>query len=73
LRGPRLHDLRHTFAVRVLTDWYRSGDDPARCLPLLSTYLGHANVSNTYWYLSATPDLLGAANSRLERFMGGQA
>jgi integrase/recombinase XerD len=73
LHGPRLHDLRHTFAVRVLTDWYRSGDDPARCLPLLSTYLGHANVSNTYWYLSATPDLLGAANSRLERFMGGQA
>ena len=73
LRGPRLHDLRHTFAVRVLTDWYRSGDDPVRCLPLLSTYLGHANVSNTYWYLSATPDLLDAANSRLERFMGGQA
>jgi integrase len=73
LHGPRLHDLRHTFAVRVLTDWYRSGGDPAHCLPLLSTYLGHANVSNTYWYLSATPDLLDAANSRLERYMGGQA
>ncbi|MBP7636690.1 MAG: tyrosine-type recombinase/integrase [Kiritimatiellae bacterium] len=71
--GPRLHDLRHTFAVRVLADWYRSGGDPARCLPLLSTYLGHANVNNTYWYLSATPDLLGAANERLERLMGGQA
>lgn len=73
LHGPRLHDLRHTFAVTVLADCYRSGGDPMLCLPLLSAYLGHANVSNTYWYLSATPDLLGAANSRLERLMGGQA
>jgi integrase/recombinase XerD len=72
LHGPRLHDLRHTFAVRILTDQYRSGVDPERCLPLLATYLGHGNISNTYWYLSATPDLLGAVNSRLEQFLGGQ-
>ncbi|MBT5611253.1 MAG: tyrosine-type recombinase/integrase [Lentisphaerae bacterium] len=69
--GPRLHDLRHTFAVRTLINWYRSGINPEQRLPLLSAYLGHAKVSDTYWYLSAVPELLGAVNTRLETFLGG--
>ena len=68
--GPRLHDLRHTFAVRTLTDWYRSGINPEQQLPLLSAYLGHGNVSDTYWYLTAVPELMGAVNTRLENFLG---
>jgi integrase len=69
-RRPRVHDLRHTFAVRTLTSWYRGGGNPERFLPLLSVYLGHVKVSNTYWYLSAVPELLGAVKSRLEKFLG---
>ncbi len=64
--GPRLHDLRHTFAVRTLLDWYRDGGDVGRRLHLLSTYLGHADPAATYWYLSAAPELLGLAAERLE-------
>jgi integrase len=63
---PRPHDLRHTFAVRTLLDWYRDGGDiPAR-LPLLSTYLGHSEPANTYWYLHAAPELLAEATRRLD-------
>ena len=69
---PRLHDLRHTFAVQTLLDSYRRDDDQAR-LPLLSTYLGHVNPAATYWYLSAAPELLGLASARLERHLGGQS
>jgi integrase/recombinase XerD len=58
-RGPRLHDFRHRFAVQTLLHWYRTGDDPERRLPILSTYLGHAHVTDTYWYLTGTPELLG--------------
>jgi integrase/recombinase XerD len=65
--GPRLHDLRHRFAVETLTRWYRTGEDVARRLPVLSTYLGHVCVTNTYWYLSNTPELMGAASKRLEK------
>lgn len=68
--GPRMHDLRHTFAVRTLTDWYRSGVDPEQRLPLLSAYLGHAKVSDTYWYLTAVPELMGVVSVRLEKFLG---
>jgi Phage integrase family len=50
--GPRLHDFRHRFAVQVLARWYESGEDPARRLPILSTYFGHVCVAGTYWYLS---------------------
>jgi len=64
--GPRLHDFRHRFAVEVLLRWYREGVDVERHLPELSTYLGHVKVSDTYWYLSATPELLQLALSRLE-------
>jgi integrase len=62
--------LRHTFAVRTLTDWHRKGTDPEQKLPLLSAYLGHAKVSDTYWYLTAIPELMAAVNTRLEHFLG---
>ncbi len=64
--GPRLHDFRHRFAVEVLLRWYREGVDVERHLPELSTYLGHVKVSDTYYYLSATPELLQLAVNRLE-------
>jgi integrase/recombinase XerD len=66
-RGPRLHDLRHRFAVETLLRWCRQGEKPDRLLPVLSTYLGHTHVSGTYWYLSSTPELMRAAGQRLER------
>jgi integrase len=58
---PRMHDLRHTFAVTTLLGWYRAGADVAGLLPRLSTYLGHSNPANTYWYLTAIPELLAHA------------
>jgi integrase/recombinase XerD len=66
-RRPRIHDLRHTFAMRSVRDWYRAGADVERRLPWLSTYLGHVSPSATYWYLRATPELLAAAATRAER------
>lgn len=68
---PRLHDLRHSFAVRTMLDGYRRGDDPAARFPRLSTYLGHVDPGKTYWYLSAAPELLALAGRRLERHLGG--
>lgn len=65
--GPRLHDFRHRFAVNTLVRWYRSGQDIERYLPVLSTYLGHAHISDTYWYLSAYPELMGLASRRLQK------
>ena len=65
--GPRLHDFRHRFAVQTLLRWYRSGEDAERRLPVLSTYLGHVHVADTYWYLSACPELMGQAVARLEQ------
>jgi integrase/recombinase XerD len=67
---PRLHDLRHSFAIRTLLGWYRAGLDVQAMLPRLSTYLGHTNPANTYWYLSAEPELLVLAGKRLERAWG---
>jgi len=64
---PRLHDLRHSFAVRTVMDAYRADADVGARLPLLSTYLGHVHPANTYWYLSAAPELLALAGKRLER------
>lgn len=69
-RRPRIHDLRHTFAIRTLLDWYRAGVDVEARIPLLSTYLGHVNPSSTYWYLTAAPELMGLAAKRLERALG---
>jgi len=68
--SPRLHDLRHTFAVRTLLDWYRHGADVGQRLHLLSTYLGHVDPSATYWYLSAAPELMALAAERLESVDG---
>lgn len=65
---PRPHDLRHSFAVSTLVDWYAQGADVEGRLPALSTFLGHAHPANTYWYLSGSPELLGAAAARLEAY-----
>lgn len=65
--GPRLHDLRHRFAVTTLFHWYRTGVDVEQRLPVLSTYLGHAHVTDTYWYLSAIPEILSLTKDRLEK------
>lgn len=64
--GPRLQDLRHRFAVQTLLRWYRQGEAVEQRLPELSTYLGHVKVSDTFWYLSAVPELLHLAMQRLE-------
>jgi integrase len=66
-RAPRIHDLRHTFAVRTLLGWYQAGEDVEARLPALSTYLGHRDPRSTYWYLSAAPELLTLAARQLER------
>jgi len=71
-RGPRLHDLRHQFAVRTLIDWYRTGLDVERELPKLATYLGHKHVNATYWYIEAVPELLQLATNRLQDSPGGK-
>jgi integrase/recombinase XerD len=65
-RGPRLGDLRHSFAVQTLLDWHLSDVDVGPRLPVLSTYLGHVSPASTYWYLSASPPLLAAAARRLD-------
>jgi integrase len=65
--GPRLHDFRHRFAVQTLLRWYQESADVEQHLPELSTYLGHVKVSDTYWYLSATPELLQLALQRSEQ------
>jgi integrase len=67
---PRIHDLRHSFAVATLLDWYRDGADVAARMPLLSAYLGHASPASTYWYLQAAPELLALAARRLEQPIG---
>ncbi len=73
-RGPRLLDFRHRFAVNTLIQWYRNGVDVERHLPELSTYLGHAHITDTYWYLTAVPELMHLASRRLERAVrGGQS
>jgi integrase len=65
--GPRVHDFRHRFAIRTLLGWYREGTDVEKKLPALSTYLGHTCVRDTYWYLSACPELMQEAARRLDR------
>ena len=66
-RGPRIHDFRHRFATVTLLRWYRRGVDVEQHLPALSTYIGHARVIDTYWYLTSTPELLHHARRRIER------
>jgi len=70
---PRLHDLRHTFAVHRLTEWYQEGRDVQRLLPRLATYMGHINLSSTQVYLTMTPELLQEANRRFEQYVFKEA
>jgi integrase/recombinase XerD len=67
---PRIHDLRHSFAVRTLIAWHRSGMNADSRMPLLSTYLGHVNPAGTYWYLSAVPELMELAAARVDARFG---
>jgi integrase len=66
-RQARIHDIRHSFVLRTLLGWYRDGIDVESQLPLLSTFLGHVEPSNTYWYFEASPELLAFAAQRLEQ------
>jgi integrase len=68
---PRIHDLRHTFVCRRVLRWHEEQADVNLMLPALSTYLGHARVTDTYWYLTAVPDLMATASARFERRRGG--
>jgi integrase/recombinase XerD len=68
---PRPHDFRHAFAVRTLLEWYRDGVDVQARLPLLSTYMGHVNPASTFWYLTASPELLGLVAARPESTIEG--
>lgn len=70
-KNPRLHDLRHRFAIRTLIDWYRTDVDAEQRMPELSVYLGHGSVINTYWYLSSVPELLQLVTLRMENTEGG--
>lgn len=65
---PRIHDLRHTFVVRRVMLWHDRGVDIDQAVLALSTYMGHAKVTNTYWYLSGVPDLMAVAARRFEQF-----
>lgn len=69
---PTAHHLRHSFAVRTLIDWQRSGVVVDEQIAVLSTYLGHVSPAETYWYLTATPELMASAAQRLERRLGGR-
>jgi integrase len=68
LPKPRIQDLRHTFACARLLRWYQQGVDVDHAIAALSTYLGHGKVTDTYWYLTGTPQLLSIAGKRFERF-----
>lgn len=68
---PRIHDLRHAFAVACLIRWYRQGGDAGAKLLALATYLGHANIRHTYWYLSSVPELLALGSARLAAVLEG--
>jgi integrase len=71
-RGPRLQDVRHTFATRRLIEWYRAGLDADRLMPHLATYLGHVGLTETYWYIQAVPELLRLATERIEAAARGE-
>ena len=68
---PRIHDIRHSFAVHAMLDAYAAGQDGQTRLTLLSTWLGHVHPGSTYWYLSASPELMAAASQRLETYLAG--
>ncbi|AGI68693.1 putative integrase/recombinase [Octadecabacter antarcticus 307] len=66
-RGPRIHDLRHSFAVHTILDWFREGRDIEAEMYKLSTYLGHSEPKHTFWYIEAVPELMQLAAARAER------
>ncbi len=70
---PRIHDVRHSFAVNTVLGWYRDGADVAAMMPRLSTYLGHNDPKHTYWYLSAAPELMALAGDRLHAHLNGES
>ena len=70
-RAPRIQDLRHTFICRTLQRWYDEDVDIDRRILALSTYVGHVKITDTYWYMTATPELMAAAARRFEGFAGG--
>ena len=70
---PRMHDLRHSFAVATVPDWYCSGADVPAMMPRLATYLGHTDPKHTYWYLTAAPELMALAGQRLDAYLGGRS
>jgi integrase/recombinase XerD len=70
---PRLHDLRHSFAVATVLDWYRTGADVPAMLPRLATYLGHTDPKHTYWYLTAAPELMALAGQRLDAYLADRS
>jgi integrase len=67
--APRIHDLRHSFICRRVQLWHEHGTDVDNAMVALSTYVGHAKVSDTYWYLTAAPDLMSVAGRRFEQFV----
>jgi len=71
-RRARIHDIRHTFTVTTLLDWHRDSSDVQARLPLLSAYLGHVDPKSSYWYMTASPELLALAAARLSHAFGGQ-
>lgn len=70
--APRIHDLRHTFICRTLQRWYENGTNIDRNILALSTYVGHAKITDTYWYVTATPGLMALAAQRFEHFADGK-
>ena len=70
-RPPRIYDMRHTYAVKTILSWHDSGEDVNAMLPVLATYMGHKSISETYWYLTGTPDLLQVACDAFERAAKG--
>src|SRR3546814_15784041 len=72
-RDVRIHDLRHTFICRRIQQWQAEGADIDNAIAALSTYVGHAKVSDTYWYLTGIPDLMATAGNRFEDFAFGEA
>jgi integrase len=70
--GPRIHDLRHSFAVRRVMMWHEEDIDIDQAMLALSTYMGHAKISNTYWYLTGVPELMTLVGNKFERFANAQ-
>ncbi len=68
---PRIHDLRHSFAVATLLNWYANGTDVLAMMPRLATYMGHSDPKHTFWYLSAAPELMALAGQRLDAYLEG--